>query len=59
MKKRVFTNKLVFSKERIATLNGNEMNSVLAGNKTEIGDTCLTNAACCPSGNSDETEACA
>lgn len=50
MKKRVFATKLVLNKEVIATLKGDEMNSVLAGNKTEIGATCLTDEVCCPDG---------
>ena len=50
MKKRIFATKLVIKKEIITTLNYDEMDSVLAGSKTEIGDTCLTDAVCCPNG---------
>ena len=58
MKKRVITKKLVLSKERIATLNGAEMKSLLAGSKTEIGATCYTDAVCCPLPNPTGTQLC-
>lgn len=55
MKKKVLTKKLLLSRETIATLNRDEMTSLLAGNKTEIGETCLTDAVCCPNDNSADT----
>ena len=50
MKKRFFAAKLVLNKDIITKLDGDEMSSVLAGNKTEIGETCLTDKVCCPNG---------
>jgi len=58
MKKKVFTKKLLFSKETVATLNEEEMNSVFAGVKTDIGDTCITDAVCCPNGVPPATYFC-
>jgi natural product precursor len=52
MKKNVFTKKLVINKKTIASLNDAEMNSLLGGNKTEIGVTCYTDAVCCVNTNS-------
>ena len=58
MKKKVFTKKLLFSKETVATLNHEEMNAVFAGARTEIGDTCLTDAVCCPNNAPTDTQLC-
>lgn len=50
MKQRVLEKKLVIKKELIAALDSAEMSSILAGNKTDIGQTCLTDNLCCPNG---------
>ena len=55
MKKKVLTKKLLLSKQTIASLSEGEMNFIFAGGKTEIGETCLTDAACCPDDNSADT----
>ena len=48
MKKKVFSKKLSLEKVTIAALNAQEMNSVLAGEFSEVRETCRTYGCTCP-----------